>query len=57
MFYFIIQYKHPKILHIVFDNSVGQARTFNTRSEARKFAIKNCLGVYEIYRFGGGNYV
>ncbi len=51
-FFFIVQYKHPKMLHIVFDASLGQARTFNTRSKARKYAEQNCLGVYEIYRFG-----
>jgi len=51
-FFFLVIYKSGGNLQIVIDIETGVCRKFNTRSQARRYAIQNCLGIYEIHKFG-----
>ena len=50
-FFFLIQYKSNGILKLILDIETGNVRRFNTRRDARKYAIQNMLGIYAIYQF------
>jgi hypothetical protein len=52
MFYFIIQYKSQGTLKIITDIDSGMAVLFATKQMAKKYAEKNCLGVYQVFKWG-----
>jgi len=49
-FYFLIIYKSGGCIQIVNDIETGVARKFNTRIDAKRYAVKNCLGMYQIIK-------
>ena len=50
-FYFLCIYKSGGNLQMVNDIETSVVRKFNTRRDAKKYAVKNCLGIYQIYEF------
>ena len=50
-FFFIVIYNGGGNLKIVTNIETGQAKRFDTRPDAKKYARMNCLGLYKIYEF------
>ena len=50
--FFIVQYHSGGSLKIILDLSTGLVKKFDTKRKAKKFAEQNCLGIYQIYKFG-----
>ena len=50
-FFFITIYKSGGNLQLVWDIKNQQVRKFTTRQDAKRYAVRNCLGIYSIYEF------
>jgi len=50
-FYFIVQYSSGGNLKLIVDIKTGQVKRFNSRREARKYCIQNCIGIFQVYEF------
>jgi hypothetical protein len=51
--FLIIIYKHPAIYKLAIDIKTGQVLAFTRRNHAKKYAVMNMLGVYDIHEFKG----
>jgi hypothetical protein len=49
--FFIVQYHSGGQLKLIMDIETGLVHKFNTRKDAKRYAIKNCLGIFKIYEF------